>query len=113
MKRELGAFVSAMARLRPLVLFIDDLKPDLQSRGLCRELELAFLTLADIVTYVALVFPGHRFPEAELWRLRAEALLRSGAFPLPPIPAGKCPELHSPPCLSSPREDETPYPPSA
>ncbi len=107
MKRELGAFVSAMARLRPLVLFIDDLhwadvstvdllsylagrfpntamlvvvtyrpsdlqlarhpflqlKPDLQSRGLCRELELAFLTLADIVAYLALVFPGHRFPE--------------------------------------------------
>ena len=106
MKRELGAFVSAMARLRPLVLFIDDLhwadvstvdllsylagrfpntavlvvvtyrpsdlqltrhpflqlKPDLQSRGLCRELELAFLTLADIVAYLALVFPGHRFP---------------------------------------------------
>ena len=106
MKRELGAFVVAMARLRPLVLFIDDLhwadvstvdllsylagrfpdtrvlvvvtyrpsdlqlarhpflqlKPDLQSRGLCRELELAFLTLADIVAYLALVFPGHRFP---------------------------------------------------
>jgi len=107
MKRELGAFVSAMARLRPLVLFIDDLhwadvstvdllsylagrfpntailvvvtyrpsdlqlvrhpflqlKPDLQSRGLCRELELAFLTLADIDAYLALMFPGHRFPE--------------------------------------------------
>ena len=106
MKRELGAFVSAMARIRPLVLFIDDLhwadvstvdllsylagrfpntpmlvvvtyrpsdlqlarhpflqlKPDLQSRGLCRELELAFLTLADIDAYLALVFPGHRFP---------------------------------------------------
>jgi tetratricopeptide (TPR) repeat protein len=106
MKRELGAFVSAMARLRPLVLFIDDLhwadvstvdilsylagrfpntavlvvvtyrpsdlqltrhpflqlKPDLQSRGLCRELELAFLTLEDIAAYLALVFPGHRFP---------------------------------------------------
>jgi tetratricopeptide (TPR) repeat protein len=107
MKRELGAFVAAMARLRPLVLFIDDLhwadvstvdllsylagrfpdtrmlvvvtyrpsdllltrhpflqvKPDLQSRGLCRELELAFLTLADIVAYLAMVFPGHRFPK--------------------------------------------------
>ncbi len=106
MKRELGAFVAAMARLRPLVLFIDDLhwadvstvdllsylagrfpntrvlvvvtyrpsdlqlarhpflqlKPDLQSRGLCRELELAFLTLADIVAYLTLMFPGHRFP---------------------------------------------------
>ncbi|HEU5219652.1 MAG TPA: protein kinase [Gemmatimonadales bacterium] len=106
MKRELGGFVQAMAQLKPLVLFFDDLhwadvstidllsylagrlsttgalvvvtyrpsdmllskhpflqiKPDLQSRGLCRELPLEFLTREDIAAYLALVFPGHAFP---------------------------------------------------
>lgn len=38
------------------------IKPDLQSRGLCRELQLEFLTLTDIAAYLALVFPGHGFP---------------------------------------------------
>jgi predicted ATPase len=38
------------------------LKPDLQSRGLCRELELEFLSGDDISAYLALVFPGHAFP---------------------------------------------------
>jgi hypothetical protein len=106
MKRELGAFVDAMAKTRPLVLFFDDLhwadvstidllsylggrlgtssvlivvtyrpsemllakhpflqiKPDLQSRGLCRELVLEFLTRDDIAAYLALEFPGHALP---------------------------------------------------
>jgi len=41
------------------------LRPDLQSRGICRELQLAFLTQADIAMYLDRRFPGHRFP-AEL-----------------------------------------------
>jgi serine/threonine protein kinase/tetratricopeptide (TPR) repeat protein len=40
------------------------IKPDLQSRGLCRELALGFLTEAEIAEYLALEFPGHRFPPA-------------------------------------------------
>ncbi len=38
------------------------IKPDLQSRGLCRELALEFLTESEIAEYLALEFPGHRFP---------------------------------------------------
>jgi len=38
------------------------LRPDLQSRGICHELQLAFLTEADIAMYVDLQFPAHRFP---------------------------------------------------
>ncbi|MGH9841637.1 MAG: protein kinase domain-containing protein [Blastocatellia bacterium] len=38
------------------------IKPDLQARGLCRELLLEFLTEAEIAEYLALEFPGHRFP---------------------------------------------------
>jgi len=38
------------------------IKPDLQARGLCRELSLEFLTEAEIAEYLALEFPGHRFP---------------------------------------------------
>ncbi|MGH7560247.1 MAG: protein kinase domain-containing protein [Gemmatimonadales bacterium] len=38
------------------------IKPDLQSRGLCRELELEFLSLDDIEAYLALQFSGHAFP---------------------------------------------------
>jgi len=106
MKRELGAFSQEVSRLRPLVLFFDDLhwadistidllnflatrfdalsvlvivtyrpsdmllakhpflqiKPDLQARGLCRELQLEFLNREEIAEYLALEFPGHRFP---------------------------------------------------
>lgn len=40
------------------------IKPDLQSRGVCRELALEFLTQAEIAAYLALEFPGHRFPAA-------------------------------------------------
>ncbi|MDQ3013206.1 MAG: protein kinase, partial [Acidobacteriota bacterium] len=106
MKRELANFLQEVARLRPLVLFFDDLhwadvstidllsflagkfdalnvlivvtyrpsdmllvkhpflqiKPDLQARGLCRELLLEFLNEAEIAEYLALEFPGHHFP---------------------------------------------------
>ncbi len=40
-------------------------KPDLQSRGVCREIELEFLSRSEIEKYLALEFPEHRFP-AEL-----------------------------------------------
>ena len=106
MKRELAAFLQAVAQSQPLVIFFDDLhwadvstidllsflagkfdtmrvlivvtyrpsdlllakhpflqiRPDLQARGLCRELTLNFLSLAEIETYFALEFPQHRFP---------------------------------------------------
>ncbi|HJQ24034.1 MAG TPA: protein kinase [Blastocatellia bacterium] len=38
------------------------IKPDLQARGLCRELRLEFLNEAEVAEYLALEFPGHRFP---------------------------------------------------
>jgi len=38
------------------------IKPDLQARGLLRELPLAFLPESDIGQYLQLEFPGHRFP---------------------------------------------------
>ena len=38
------------------------IKLDLQSRGLCRELQLDFLTREDIDAYLALEFPENRFP---------------------------------------------------
>ena len=106
MKRELAAFLQAMAQHRPVVIFFDDLhwadvstvdllsflagkfdalkllilvtyrpsdmllgkhpflqiKPDLQARGVCREVILEFLSEAEIAEYLALEFPGHRFP---------------------------------------------------
>jgi predicted ATPase len=40
-------------------------KPDLQSRGVCREIELEFLSRSEIEKYLALEFPEHLFP-AEL-----------------------------------------------
>jgi predicted ATPase len=40
-------------------------KPDLQARGVCREIELEFLSRSEIEKYLALEFPEHRFP-AEL-----------------------------------------------
>jgi len=106
MKRELGNLLQELARLRPLVLFFDDLhwadvstidvlsflsgkldalsllivvtyrpsdmlltkhpflkiKPDLQARGVCRELLLDFLQQSEIAEYLELQFPAHRFP---------------------------------------------------
>lgn len=44
------------------------IKPDLQARGVCRELLLEFLSEAEIAEYLALEFPQHRFP-AELPKL--------------------------------------------
>ena len=38
------------------------IKPDLQARGVCRELQLEFLNEAEIAEYLALEFPGHHFP---------------------------------------------------
>ncbi|MFY9610465.1 MAG: protein kinase [Blastocatellia bacterium] len=40
-------------------------RPDLQARGVCREIELAFLSRSEIEKYLALEFPEHLFP-AEL-----------------------------------------------
>ncbi|HWQ36716.1 MAG TPA: protein kinase [Blastocatellia bacterium] len=106
MKRELAAFLQAVATPQPLVIFFDDLhwadvstidllsflagkfdalrllivvtyrpsdmllakhpflqiKPDLQARGVCRELSLEFLTEAEIAEYLTLEFPRHAFP---------------------------------------------------
>jgi tetratricopeptide (TPR) repeat protein len=108
LKRELAAFLQAVARLQPLVLFLDDLhwadastvdllayvgskcaamrlllvlsyrpsdlllnqhpflrvKMELQGRGLCREILLAFLSRPDLERYLALEFPEHGFSEA-------------------------------------------------
>jgi predicted ATPase len=36
---------------------------DLQARGVCQEVALEFLTREDIDRYLAIEFPGHRFPE--------------------------------------------------
>ena len=38
------------------------IRPDLQARGLCRELEPGFLSEGEISQYLALEFPGHCFP---------------------------------------------------
>jgi predicted ATPase len=40
-------------------------RPDLQARGVCREIELEFLSRSEVEKYLALEFPEHRFP-AEL-----------------------------------------------
>ncbi|HSO75777.1 MAG TPA: protein kinase [Blastocatellia bacterium] len=40
-------------------------RPDLQARGVCREIEVEFLSRSEIERYLALEFPEHRFP-AEL-----------------------------------------------
>src|SRR5262249_17540924 len=39
------------------------LKQDLQARGVCREVALAFLSRPDMQRYLALEFPQHRFPD--------------------------------------------------
>ena len=38
------------------------IKPDLQARGVCREMPLGFLSETDIAHYLTLEFPTHRFP---------------------------------------------------
>jgi predicted ATPase len=38
------------------------LKPDLQARGVCHEIQLEFLNREEIEQYLALEFPQHRFP---------------------------------------------------
>ena len=38
------------------------IRPDLQARGVCRELALAFLTQVEIENYLEFEFPLHRFP---------------------------------------------------
>src|SRR5262249_8791292 len=37
-------------------------KRELQGKGVCREIELGFLSRPDVERYLALAFPGHRFP---------------------------------------------------
>jgi tetratricopeptide (TPR) repeat protein len=107
-KRELAAFVQEMARLQPIVLFLDDIhwadastvdllayvghkcaamrlllilsyrpsdlalsqhpllhvKMELQGRGVCREMQLGFLSRPDVERFLAMEFPEHMFPEA-------------------------------------------------
>ena len=38
------------------------LKLDLEARGVCRDIQVGFLTDADVSRYLDLEFPGHRFP---------------------------------------------------
>jgi predicted ATPase len=122
LKREFTAFLQEMGRLRPVVLFLDDvhwadpssvdllaylgartdglrtlflvtyrpadlaqarhpfgpLKLELVGRGVCREVALPFLEPADVDRYLALEFPGHRFPDAFARLIYA----RTGGYPL-------------------------------
>ena len=62
-----GSSVLVVATYRPSDMLLSkhaflQVKPDLQARGLCRELALEFLHEAEIADYLALEFPGHRFP---------------------------------------------------
>ena len=45
---------------------------ELQRHGTCREVPLSFLSRADITSYLALDFPGHRFPADLPARLHAQ-----------------------------------------
>jgi predicted ATPase len=116
LKRELLAFFQEMARLRPLVIFFDDVhwadpstvdllaylgsrcgeqrwllimtlrpaellstkhpflpvKLELQGRGLLHEVALGFLARADVDSYLALAYPGHRFPTEFAARIHAQ-----------------------------------------
>jgi predicted ATPase len=51
-----------------------NVKLEMQSRGICSELALKFLSHVDIERYLALAFPGHAFPAdfADLIRFRTE-----------------------------------------
>ncbi len=106
LKRELSTFLAAASKVRPVIVFFDDvhwadistvdvitylaarfdslrvllvtayrpselllsnhpfaaMKLDLQSRGLCREIPLPFLTREDVDHYLALECRPHRFP---------------------------------------------------
>jgi tetratricopeptide (TPR) repeat protein len=108
MKRELSALLEELSRVRPLVVFLDDLhwadvstvdvlnylagrlasmrllvlltyrpsemalaqnrfagiSSDLRARGLFEEIPLDVLAPGDVERYLALEFPGHRFPPA-------------------------------------------------
>jgi predicted ATPase len=67
-----GSRLSAMrvlilATYRPTDLLLAkhpflQLRPDLQARGVCHEVQLGFLSEADIAAYLEMEFPGHRFP---------------------------------------------------
>ena len=68
-----------VATYRPTELLLSDhvfarVKRELQGRGWCHELSLDFLTHRDIEKYLALEFPGHRFPVelADLIHARTE-----------------------------------------
>jgi predicted ATPase len=65
-----GMRILVIATYRPSDMLIAGhpflkIKPDLQSRGACREIALEFLSRAEIEQYLAVEFPGHSFP-AEL-----------------------------------------------
>lgn len=62
--------VLIIATYRPSDLLLSkhpflQVRPDLQARGVCREIELEFLSRSEVEKYIALEFPEHRFP-AEL-----------------------------------------------
>ena len=62
-----GSNVLVVVTYRPSDMLLSkhsflQIKPDLQARGLCRELVLEFLQESEIADYLALEFPGHRFP---------------------------------------------------
>jgi len=62
-----GSKVLVVVTYRPSDMLISKhsflrIKPDLQARGLCRELVLEFLHESEIADYLALEFPDHRFP---------------------------------------------------
>ena len=48
------------------------IKPDLQARGVCREIPLDFLSQADVAEYVSLECPGHHFPPEFLRLIHAK-----------------------------------------
>jgi serine/threonine protein kinase/predicted ATPase len=65
-----GLRVLIVATYRPSDLLLAkhpflQLKPELQSHGLCREIALEFLSREEVEKYLALEFPEHKFP-AEL-----------------------------------------------
>src|SRR6266849_5209221 len=78
MKLELAAFVEEVCHASPLLLVVAyrpsemllgknvfwPMKLDLQTRGVCREIVLEFLTQDEVAQYLALEFPGHGFSSA-------------------------------------------------
>ena len=62
-----GSSVLVVVTYRPSDMLLSrhpflQIKPDLQGRGLCREMALGFLDESEIADYLALEFPGHGFP---------------------------------------------------